>query len=313
MKFVYLIGLDCFEIPELLGEPLEVGDGMHLTNNSKHISRFVSLAHAQLIGTLELSHLTSGKPVLFKSGFAMNEEAANLELINFMRGVNAYLHILWLQKDNSVNFSLGYALGQDNKHINSNTLSVFYSDSAGRHPTCVFNSDEIAETLGFAGTVFHGAREQLYPKLTILRKSTGRINMANFHLQSARSDNDLGIKISFYCSFFECLFSTATVELAHQLSERIAFFLSEQPLERIGTYKSIKNAYAVRSSVVHGSNISDKSLNDLAALSKHCDGLARNIYLKIFSSEELLGLFDGKDEKALNEYMLNMIFGVPNT
>lgn len=62
----------------------------------------------------------------------------------------------------------------------------------------------------------------------MMRKGFSRTGRAMQFITAARHARDLAFKITHYCSALETLFTTDVNELAHKLSERVAFFLGKQ-------------------------------------------------------------------------------------
>lgn len=310
MHFTYITALENLKIKTTTPEPIHLGHNLFISNNPEHAKSIKGMSHyIESIGSLEASSFFSGYTFIFKRGHVVTEEAGKTELINFLRDVNSYIHILWLINDNSVNIGLGFALGEEKIIIHSNSLNQYFSKANGELSTLEMSIEEINQTTGGVGEVFRGALEQIYPKFTALQKSTNRLSAANFHLHNARSNRDLGLKIAQMCTYFECLFSTSTAELSHQLSERIAFFIEKTPEERLKTYKQIKKAYGTRSKIVHGDRIS-RNLPELSDTSTFCDEVARKINDKILPNKKLIEILDSPDQSILDDYMINLIFGL---
>lgn len=309
MYFTYITALEHLKISAPIVEPISIGNGLFLGTSIKHVKIPNLALYAPSMGRLEFNGIFGGSVFVFKRAHAINLDAGKIELINFMRNVNAYIHVLWLMRDNSVNFGLGFALCESEEFIHSNSLSQYYTKSDGQISELELSLDEVEESAGIVGEVFSGAKEQEFPKFTALQKSTDRLSASNFHLQTARSNNDLGLKIAQMCTYFECLFSTSTAELSHQLSERIAFFIESEPVERLKTYKQIKKAYSIRSKIVHGDRI-NKNLNELVEISSFCDDVARKINEIILPNAELVRILNSPDQSLLDSYMVNLIFGV---
>lgn len=309
MNYLYIVGLTDLEITESLAEPIKTADKTFITNNPSLIKSLIPNWQLSTLGRLEYNFLTCGRPVIYKKGEVLVEEGSHIEVINTLREAHALLTSLWMTKDCSVNCDTGFAIGLNNDGMHCNTLSLNYSLSNGKNKALKINQVELESACELSASTFKGLKEQNNPKHTALQKATGRVNISTYHLQMARSASDLAIKIATYCSFFESLFSTGNTELSHQLSERIAFFLSCDPHERLEIYKKTKKAYGIRSKAVHGDIISSSDLKELTETSKHCDEMARKIYTKIITSKEICELFEGPNE-LLDSYMRDLIFGV---
>lgn len=309
LRFLYITGLENLKISEKIIEPIDIGKKIYISNNPIHITKLISREQIAYMGALEYNYLTDGRPFAYHLGSALTIEGSHFELINFLRDINALIHITWMMFDNAINFNMGFALGQDTPSIHSNSLNQQNTSAEGKKPEVILSIEYIKSISGLVGKNFNGAKEQSLPKHTILQKETGRINIANYHLHKARSSEDMGIKISLYCSFFECLFSTTTAELSHQLSERIAFFLNEDPEKRLETYKKLKKCYSARSKVVHGDSFATNSTAELKELSIFCDNIARSAYRTIYPNNELINILEDKNSSRLDNYMLDLVFG----
>lgn len=309
MNFLYMVGLTELEISELVKSPIKIAENTFITNDTELIRSLIPRKHIPVIGHLEYRFLTCGRPVIYKTGDALVNEAAHVEVVNLLREAHAILTSLWMTRDCCVNCDTGFALGLDNEHVHTNTLNLHYSLANGGKKKLVINLVDLEASCALAVQTFKGLKEQNKPQYTAMQKTTGRLNISTYHLQMARSADDLAIKVSTYCSFFESLFSTSTAELSHQLSERIAFSLSDNPMERLDIFKKIKKAYGIRSKTVHGDMIPVKELKDLISVAESCDEIARKIYYKIVSSPEVCALFEGTNEQ-IDNHMRELIFGL---
>ncbi|PKH04524.1 hypothetical protein CXF72_00460 [Psychromonas sp. MB-3u-54] len=142
------------------------------------------------------------------------------------------------------------------------------------------------------------------------QKQMNRLNVATSFLQQARSSSDIGVKIANYCSYFEALMSTNSAELTHQLAERAAFLLRNQPEDRYEHFKQTKKAYAVRSKVVHGDVLSKNQLQSIEEVSNHCDQVARELLIKALSDTDFLAALEAKDHSILDKFLIEKVFGI---
>lgn len=309
MKYVYCTGLIDFKISEKLSVPLELRERTYITNNPAHIEKYLRQEDVLAIGQLEADLLLNGSPVIYRLDKVSKKEDAHIELINFLRDVQAFLASLWLATDNSANCELAFAISQGEFHVHSNSLVLQYSTSVGNRTVLDLGAQQLRDVAEIFKS-FTGVREQDRLPHTIFQKETGRQNVSTLFLQQARSSQDLGLKIANYCSFFESLLSTNSTELAHQLSERAAFMLRDSPVDRLQHFRDTKRAYAIRSKVVHGDVVSNKQVPDLLEVSTHCDQAAREIFQKILDDEELGRLFSSGSNQDLDEFMLRKVFGI---
>ncbi|MGH8386829.1 MAG: hypothetical protein ACRESJ_15265 [Pseudomonas sp.] len=309
MKFLYIVGLTDLQISKTLDQPIKVANDTFITNNADFVKSLIPPQHIGVLGLLEYNFLTSGRPVIFKTGSVLVEEGAHIEVINLLRGAHGFLLSLWMNRDSSANCDTGFAIGLDSDAMHSNTLKFHYSLANGEKSVTALGQNDLERVCDISDKHFRGLKEQDNPSRTVLQKTTGRINISTYHLQMARSASDLAIKIATYCSFFESLFSTNTTELSHQLSERIAFSLTDDPHERLEIFIKTKKAYGVRSKTVHGDIIQPREILGLIETAGHCDVIARKIYTKVITCPETCKLFESTNEK-IDDHMRNLIFGI---
>ena len=86
--------------------------------------------------------------------------------------------------------------------------------------------------VAFSCNAAFGQKIDLTNTKTKLFQDSQRLPRALYFIAGARAQNDLSLKITNYCTAFETLFSTSQAELAHQLSERISFFLAKYSITR---------------------------------------------------------------------------------
>jgi hypothetical protein len=127
-------------------------------------------------------------------------------------------------------------------------------------------------------------------------------------VSAARKAPDLAFKIANYCSALETLFTTESTELAHKLAERVAFFLGERGHNRLAVFAAGKNAYSIRSKLVHGDTLKPNQIDELPRQSMKCDEFLRVILKEIFNSEDLKKVFDAHNQ-AIEDYFGRLIFG----
>lgn len=310
MRYTYITALLDIKIKGIMKSPLEIKTNTYVTNNPSHIKKFLYRHVLMSIGSLEANLLLSGAPVIYRIDDAVKFETSHEEIINLLREVQAFLTSLWLLQDNSANCELGFAFSHTDGHIHSNSLALNYSTFSGERSAMEIDHTQLVKVIDICRKNFAGIRIQDEPELTAFQRESGRAGFSMLFLQQARSSNDLGQKIANYCSYFEALLSTNSIELSHQLSERAAFLLRTSPEERFEHFKQTKRAYAIRSKVVHGDAISKKQIPDLKDIANHCDKMARELLMTIIESNELNALFNSNDNEALDNFMLKRIFGI---
>lgn len=122
-----------------------------------------------------------------------------------------------------------------------------------------------------------------------------RKERAMYFIMAARRNHTLPMKIVSYCTGLECLFTTSQTELSHRISERVASLVEGDKDQKIETYNTVKTAYNVRSTVVHGAVLKGTH-DDLVKLSIRLDDLLRSFMTKEYdvftkSNEEINAFF----------------------
>ena len=300
------------KIPEKIKKPIKIGNDIYLTNDSSHFAKQIKPEQYLSIGTLEGRYLFSGNPVIFSKMSTTKIDESHIHIVNFMRDCLAFLHSLWIAEDNSVNVELGFAVSGKTAHVHSNSLSYHYWTCEGTKEELSITPSRLMEIYDEFGSKFSGMAVDSEPGHTMQRKEIDRVNIGVNFLQQARSTPDIGFKIASYCSLFEALLSTTNVELSHQMAERAAFYLRIEPQERLELYKNLKQAYNVRSKVVHGDYISKRDMSMLGEIAHRCDSTARELLSKYFYDEEFSAAIDDLSNEQLDKFFLHTIFGLNN-
>lgn len=313
MNIKFLIALKNIQIKGFLGKGDRLDDHTYISNDSSVIRTLLPESSAKMIGMLEYNFLLESNAFIYSKEKLPEGVTAEDFLITKLYQVQAFLTVLWAHKDNSVDFDLGFIFFEDadgREGVTSNSLPGPISNSAGDFVEETFSRDDLKKVRSFyrqyIGKYIHSPDGM---KATLLYKGRSRLEMAFYHIMGARLANDVGIKITNYCSALEALFSTSQAELSHQLSERLAFFISKNEKERLLVYRKSKKAYTTRSKIVHGSSIHEKDFDNITEQSLFCDEVLRKTFDSIFPSKEITRVYDGKNE-TLDGYMLDLIFGV---
>ncbi len=312
MNYIFITALLDLKIKGVLSNPVKITENTFLTNNSNHIEKFLKQNARISIGSIETGLLLNGSPVIFRELDVDGVPESHIELQDFFRDALAFLTALWMFKDNSVNFELGFAISQKKLHIHSNSMAFHYWTKTGEKDPMLIDQDLLGDVASKCFNNFRGIKTKDEPVSVYQQKSTSRLNVAVSLLQQARSTSDLGVKIANYCSFFESILSTSSSELSHQMAERAAFFLRNKPTERLAHYKRSKRAYAVRSKIVHGDKISNGQLKDILDIADHCDEMARELLSLSLDNKEFNDALKSNSNDDLDNLMLNKIFGIDN-
>ncbi|MBD2294445.1 hypothetical protein H6G06_13385 [Anabaena sphaerica FACHB-251] len=312
MEVTFLISIHHLEIQGNLGRGDKIDDFTFLSNDINTLKKIIPSESIPIIGKLEYESLMDSKPYVYSVEKLPEGVSPQEFLVHKLYCVQSLLSAIWFYEDNNVDFEIGFLfyVVDGRLGVSSNFLATKYTTSSGKQKTLILNRDKLRsirqfyrEHLGSEGELFG------HPYSTQLVKGRARTALALYHITGARFDPDVGLKVSNYCSALEALFSTSQAELAHQLSERLAFFISTSSEERLNIYKQTKQAYTVRSKIVHGSTIRENDIDKVKELSEFCDTSLRKAMNKILSSPDLRAIIDGSPEK-LDAYIVDLIFGI---
>jgi hypothetical protein len=289
-------------IVENLGDGIEIWGPLRLTNEPSVARRIVTPAVEGVIGRLE-AHAIRSAPALVYGELegSMTGEMQQARLSELMYATSAFLVGLWLARDHGAHFEIAYLGRQGAFSSNMVPTQQATAASGGFEGHTEFSRAELEGTL----PMFRRWEKGL--AATQLTRDANRLERTIYMLQAARAAADLALKITQYCVCFETLVGTATTELTHRLSERIAVLLESDPARRLKTYDIAREAYGLRSTVLHGGALKQGRVEALAELARDCDDLLRRLLLKLLGDSELQAKFGG-DAAVLDAFFLDLLF-----
>jgi hypothetical protein len=325
-KYRYFVGLSFLDIQEPLGNGDHLAASFRITNDKLVVLKFLTPELQSAMGGLEMLAMSNTDVYLYEEDTweeSVDPSECLARLTRFLELTAVFTTALWMVKDNAVNFELGFLEvwpPNGGYRAFSNFLAMTVRKSDGSKEKVRFSRDELREArqifIGLLQVMNDGKPPEVQ---TPVKLSAGqqpiltshadvpRLRRALYFLESARSFRDMGLKIAMFCSLFETLFSTDASEITHKIAHRIAIFLEQEPEKRCELYTRIKKAYGIRSKVVHGDEIKTES-KEIQAISVDVDGIARRIFHKIGSSEQLFAQFHAS-KKELDDYFLKESFG----
>ena len=323
-KSLFIAAVFNLKIKDDLNNGIEIWDKIKITNNKTFINSLITEDLSVSIGGLEENALRNANTIFYAIDHHNIDNSNNDEIVcNYLANCKIFLQDLWLIKDNCSDLMMGFiqypyitpnnsiSLPYTNILTHSNILTGGFSDSEGNHhQEREFSKAEVERAAQF----FKEDNRKILPfsetstKPTLLEKGMPRLTLAGTLTQTARAQNDLGIKISHYCTALESLFLSDITELAHRLSERVAYFLENEPEKRKEIFKQAKEIYSIRSKVVHGSPIAS---NNLKIISKRADEILRRVFIKLQETPDLDKYFRrNSNNMEFEEYMNSMILGI---
>jgi hypothetical protein len=318
----FVMALEGLIIQEDLGAGDKIASDVLITNDVSTVGQNTTQSFREMIGNLEYRWFKECGTIVYSHCDVEydNHKLHQPFVVYNLRKVQNFLDALWLYQDNSVRFNLGFAeVKKPNMPpiISSSNLDVYYYNSKGATEPVTISRDylkkvrlkrvelwgELPDFKKWLEVGFHDY--QNYMNKAMQSRSTGRILRCFFFLNAARAQSVMGIKITNYTISLECLFSTDKEELSHKVSERVAFFLQSEGINKRTAYDDVRMAYKVRSAIVHGDALPRK-ITDVSTLAQKCDDYLRKALFKIISSTELRNLFDTGDSKHLADYLLSL-------
>jgi len=284
-----------------------------ISHDEKKINKFFNSHAINITGKAQYELSLSLKKFVWAEFDYPKDENYELAHAWFLRASTIISNAFWIVRDNSIRFNIEHLSYTDEKSITikSNTTDSQYSNCLGKKDVIKFTNDEVIEALNHFDFLFGITLDKKNAGLDHTSAEANRINRAYYFIDLARKSYDIGTKVSLHCSAFECLFSVDNVELAHRLSETVAYFLGENFEERKEIYKQMKEIYGLRSNVTHGSGIkkdlfknNEENLNRIGI---NCDSLMRNCIRKIVSNESLKNLYFQNNTEKIRTYFVDLV------
>lgn len=318
---------------QIIGDGIELPFGIKITNDNLVKEKLIWEGLKVPMGSLEYDYLFTC-PIFYKViDVVATDENKDQILSDFLGDCNTLLYDLWQIKDNAVDHQMGYLYypfrRQSELLINipysdlasgfthSNLMSTSFSNCLGKKEPVHFTNEELKELIRFNDDRISIPISESSQRKTLIGTSDQRITRAGLFIQSARTNYDIALKISHYCTALECLFTTDNKELSHKVSERASLLIGNNLEERKSIYKQIKEIYELRSSVLHGSTLGKKSRNRLEEISQNADSILRRIYRKINATKDLDKFYrdpppkNEGDPQTLDDYFLDRILNEP--
>ena len=242
-----------------------------------------------------------------------------------------FLHFLWFIKDNGICSTISIG------HVQSENI-LMYASEISYMTNCFGDINDVCfskQEMDLADSILKkyisicpgnpieihnelllGDDEDIVPKLTTFQNlpnqndkiNNYRITRAWTFITKARLTHVLPMKIALFIPVLECLFSSESNEVTQKVSERVAFYIGNNSMERQGIFMTIKDAYNLRSKYFHGQELISKHqiVDNLKLLSLKMDYLLRKIFTKIILEDS--AIFNETNQNKFDEHMSNIIF-----
>jgi Apea-like HEPN len=138
---------------------------------------------------------------------------------------------------------------------------------------------------------------------------TPRLDRFRSAVSTARCAWSLDTRIALWVTALESLLSSGSSELTHRLSERAALCAATEEKERVAVYNLVKDAYRVRSAVVHGDKSPKKLYDEIPAISAAIEDIVRRSFKYVSSDQELSDALFSDESSRIDSQFLDRLFG----
>lgn len=278
-----------------------------LSNFPNYREEYLEKKFIELFGKTKIYSLSKYPFFLFK-GQAENITHINEYVIKSHGDLQLFFNSLWFIKDNSA-FLIESLVQIENDCSKSfrKGLNVIFSNSKGEYEDTTFTIKELEDVMAIhnkinslATSESFGLQEitqtsKIIPSILngLIFKTQNRIERALVFLQLARSESYLPLKIMFYMSILESLFTMDNNNILDNISNRTSKYLGGNAKKRSKTIYYIKQAYDIRSRLIHGDSLHSElrqTQQDLIITSAKIDMIIRELMLKVIleDSEKFL-------------------------
>lgn len=328
-KYIYyqIAAIHNLDVKEDLDTGIPIGCNINLSNDKGIVDTLLSGTLTARIGELEAARLRDCKTFFYRiygtdhldkvEAFKLS---LNTEIMDFLYCCDFFITQTWLIDDNAIHIenAISEIIELDVKNNRSlshaastNLLGNINIFSTAEVKEVILKKKDLLKLSALNKTIRNKKYSEIkdQPLTIINQEGNGRLGIAFGLLLTIRSQHDLGLKISYYCSFFELFLSTDGAEVLHKLSERIAYLLRSTPQERYDLFKRMKEIYTVRSNVTHGSMIRGKDVHKLINIAQFADNVARELFNKYFQDDHYKWLITEGTNDELREYYNMLVLG----
>lgn len=316
-KYNFVTSLENFVVEGQLGSQWTLTADLKISTSMKVASKIVTPPLRRSIGDIEANAILSGNPFLYTiTDYPLDNTSpeSQLQILNSRLMIALqFFNLLWLIKDNAVDFGSGflqypYESNVQMARVSANSWSTRYSTAKGELKVTKFSKTELQQAISMHRSLY-GPKTTTDVSGSLTPSTAGtidRIARAFFFLQGARAFQDPAQKVANYCTCFEALLSTSRFELSHQVAERVAVLIGEDTSNSLEIYRNIKKAYNTRSILVHGDEL--KPLEEqYVSQALYCDDYLRRALIAIFSNQEIADIIIRKSKQTIDEFFLKRL------
>lgn len=313
----FFAGLEGITISDDLGKGVSAGVDLLITDQSEVKDALLTENTVYALGAMQADWFRSC-PALLMSVVKTDQlptDKYDAYIDQAMGECHSFLQGIWLVQDHSINFhhaTLVVTQSDDRCSYITNSLVWYASTSAGQIVKTAFSASDLKLAAGFTKQIRAAQSGDTRPTTSILEAVlahqvdpsdsihlplTTRVQLAFNFLALVQNARDLGLRLAYYCSCFETLFSTDASEMTHKIAERAAYVLGSNGEDRLRIYDVVRKAYTVRSQVIHGDTISKKLLPDLRQLCVNMDSMLRQCLRAAIGETEFAAILGSRKEE----------------
>ncbi|MDD3041064.1 HEPN domain-containing protein [Bacteroides sp.] len=317
MEFVFLAVLHNLMLESKKHKGIKLFDGARLSNGEEAIADIIrSALFTHVAGSHSIGEFHDRTYAIVRGSFPDIPDSSEMDRLGskcafyFLRQMQWFVNSLWEHHDSNIyvrdGFLLVYKKDIEDGFSYKASLSEVFSKATLEGGGTLFSDEQIHCTA--KAIVYSGVDEILCDGIDYKspvdntfrkKKETDRISRAYYFIMFARKSYIFPMKIVFYITAFECLFSTTTSELTHRIAERVALAVRSVETNTISTYQMMKRAYKVRSAIVHGSPIGEKE-SEQRDISLFLDRIAR---ILLRSPDELFS----RSDEDIDAYFIDLL------
>lgn len=207
-------------------------------------------------------------------------------------GCELFSLALWFIKDNSIFPAFVSFSSTCKKGPMIHTTNRFISTAKGDYTIVDYSNNEIKIAMKWLKVIapyFMGKQGEINTGSELVNSDLSRsLSVSSFrkafeYLKTIREMTYLPEKMGGYVTILEILFAVDG-ENTQRVSERVAFFISENKEERVEIFNQMRSCYGMRSWYVHGKYVSDKRSKSLPEQCVIIDDIVRRVLKKFLSS-----------------------------
>jgi hypothetical protein len=294
MKVVAACGLEWTKLST--EQNVKIFEKGYLTNDHNLLSQ--NILQSGMVSAMGRRMVDSfnNKPFFFQEAdyeFAKNISGEEIDRVSssIRKTLSRIVFFTWFFKDSSSDLNTLYLLAENRGH--ESYERKVYSNCLGKQIETTFTDDEFKSAAALYARYSSIATINEFEEMKVGSESPKRaadINVHDFNyhilnrmerainfLEFARATPFLPLKISFYVCAHEALFSTDNLEVTHKISERVAYYIGGDYIDRLDTFKKMKKAYSIRSNYFHGQDFLNVKKADLEIAAKSIDEITRRV------------------------------------